>query len=73
MRKCNTCGGTYEPIQNDMQYFHACPDVFNKTTKQTEKTKDYRDENVVATIDDSGNEPKTITTIKSEGKGYTEL
>lgn len=26
MLKCNTCGGTYEPILPDgMQYFHTCP------------------------------------------------
>ena len=26
MRKCNTCDGTYEPIQPDgTEYYHACP------------------------------------------------
>lgn len=26
MVKCNSCGGTYEPVLADgMQYFHACP------------------------------------------------
>jgi hypothetical protein len=26
MVKCNACGGTYEPLQDDgLQYFHACP------------------------------------------------
>lgn len=26
MVKCNSCGGTYEPVLPDgMQYFHACP------------------------------------------------
>ena len=26
MVQCNTCGGTYEPVQADgMRYFHVCP------------------------------------------------
>jgi len=26
MRKCNSCGGTYSPVQRDgMLFFHACP------------------------------------------------
>lgn len=26
MVKCNTCGGTYEPVLPDgMEYYHACP------------------------------------------------
>lgn len=28
MKKCNTCGGEYEPVQPDgSSYFHACPPV----------------------------------------------
>lgn len=28
MLKCNSCGGTYEPILSDgMRYFHRCPPV----------------------------------------------
>jgi hypothetical protein len=25
MLQCVTCGGTYEPLQDNVQYFHTCP------------------------------------------------
>jgi len=40
MLKCNTCGGTYEPIQRDgSQYFHACPPLSVAELKTGLQTK----------------------------------
>lgn len=69
-RECNTCGGTYERIQNGMIYFHTCPPVFNNVTKEYEKRPDHRDENVIVSQTESKGKIITTSLIKSEGKGF---
>lgn len=72
MNKCKSCGGEYEPTQADgIQYFHACPPVWDAQASKYVERADKRDENVVVTgVDKTG---KSTTAIKSAGKGVTKL
>ncbi len=78
--KCNSCGGTYEPVQRDgSRYSHACspeiietPAVFKADgsikTPEVRVPRGYiRNENL--TIDPQTREPVMV----SEGLGVTEL
>lgn len=78
--KCNSCGGTYSPIQADgLQYFHTCPPIPNPAynpdpTKGatnfqlTIERPNKRDENVI------GHNPETKQPIiVSAGAGFTSV
>jgi hypothetical protein len=36
MRKCNACGGVYEPVQRDgTEYYHVCPPLYEFVNENT--------------------------------------
>ncbi len=44
-KTCSACGGTYEPQQGLVSYFHACAPVRNPTTGAEEPRAGHRNEN----------------------------
>lgn len=78
--KCNSCGGTYQPIQRDgSRYFHACAPVRNPAyqpdptkgpvnPQDTIERPNMRNENLTG-IDPITKQP----TIVSAGAGVTVL
>ena len=80
-KRCKTCNGTYSQDGNSHAYFHACPPIYNKITKQYEERAEKRDENPVEILTDdefaklSDMQRKTAkrSRPKSEGKGVENI
>jgi len=72
-RKCNTCGGIYEPIQGNRLYFHSCAPITDPITGERTLRKDHRNENITGKVIFEGDKRKDQRKVRSEGKGYTEL
>jgi hypothetical protein len=78
-KKCNTCGGIYEPNQGNYRYFHACAPVFNSTTKVYDEKVGKLDENIIdtptvtKTKTQTGTIEKSNNDIKAPGTGTIDV
>lgn len=66
MKRCKTCKGKYEPIQDGVKYFHKCPPIWDNDKQKFKEMPNARDEN----ISNSGNNKGKM---KKEGKGTEDI
>lgn len=61
---CKVCGGTYETVQGNTRYFHACPPIVDQVTVKRGTTLETVKADAVLPTD----EQLVITTVERPNK-----